>query len=259
MKPKGRLTWFTLPETNSKMAPENWSKIGTSLEKLGPKHEYSAVQNSHHRTFSRSNSCQSGDTHQMKVPLLGVFVSSLQIRWATKNTLWPGSLIGILISWHITIPTYIGEFFIPNLYPKQPVFLRWYEKSAYVVMFLASLGTPTNSGSTCEANNTQEESLPKVLLLMLGGGGSSALWSKTMCSSGWSKVLLLSGHLHHFSEHSTGKQSGTIGTNQTHLCRPPRLIWDLHDVKLGDNSFKVWMWCSHWKCWPRIFINPMVV
>ena len=123
MKPKGRLTWFTLPETNSKMAPENWSKIGTSLETLGPKHEYSAVQNSHHRTFSRSNSCQSGDTHQMKVPLLGVFVSSLQIRWATKNTSWPGSLIGILISWHITIPTYIGEFFIPNLYPKQPVFL----------------------------------------------------------------------------------------------------------------------------------------
>ena len=79
------------------------------------------------------------------------------------------------------IPTYIGEFFIPNLYPKQPDFSlhcsRWYEKSAYVVMFLASLGAPTNSGRTCEASNTQEESLPEVLLLMLGGGGSSALWS----------------------------------------------------------------------------------
>ena len=109
--------------------------------------------------------------------------------------------------------------FHPQPIPKTTRFfsslLRWYEKSAYVVMFLvylvASLGSPTNSGSTCEASNTQEDSLPEVLLLMLVVVDPQLYGQQKYCSSGWSKVLLLSCHLRHFSAHSTGKQSGTRG------------------------------------------------
>lgn len=175
-----------------------------------------------------------------------VFVSSLQIRWATKKTLW---LCIESWSWFFNRDPHFMAYYNPHIHwgvfhsqplPKTTNFSlhcsRWYEKSAYVVMFLASLGTPTNSGSTCEASNTQEESLPKVLLLMLVVVDPQLYGQKKYCSSGWSKVLLLSCHLHHFSEHSAEDNQEQLG-QRTHLCRPPRLIWDLHWCQIRGQFF----------------------
>ena len=72
-------------------------------------------------------------------------------------------------------------------------------------MKLGFLGSPTNSGSTCAASNTQEESLPKVLLLMVAVVVvvvAQPYGQKNMLN--WLvKVLLLSCPLRIFSEHST--------------------------------------------------------
>ena len=108
----------------------------------------------------------------------------------------------------------------------------------FLAYLVASLGTPTNSGSTCEASNTQEESLPEVLLLMVGGGGSSALWStKILLKWVVEGVVAVLSSAPFFCTFNRG-QSGTRG-QRTHLCTR----WAPTSYKWSYNLYK---WRYKW-------------
>jgi len=181
-----------------------------------------------------------------------VFVSSLQIRWATKKTLWlcieswswffnrDPSFMAYYnphIHWGVFHPQPIHKttnFFLHCSCDMRSLHMSW----CFWLIWWLPLGAPTNSGSTCEASNTQEESLPEVLLLMLVVVDPQLYGQQKYCSSGWSKVLLLSCHLHHFSEHSAEDNQEQLG-QRTHLCTR----WAPTSYKWSYNLYK---WRYKW-------------
>ena len=154
-----------------------------------------------------------------------VFVSSLQIRWATKNTLW---LCIESWSWFFNRDPYFMAYYNPHIhwgvFHSQPL-PKTTNFSLHCSCDMRSLhmswcfwlpwALPQTLASLVKLATPKRRACQRFCCWCLVVVDPQLYGQQKYCSSGWSKVLLLSCHLHHFSEHSTGKQSGTIGTKNS--------------------------------------------